>query len=178
MCHYNYTYQWVTMVFIILFMYMLKSPTAGPGDEKAITPAVNILQSTEKVVSAIASTLSKDENSSTLSRPNLGKTDPASKIISVGIVNIGQLCNSVLLYCMQISWIFVTSPYTVINVQRFTFDSGKQGAVFPRPGLTLPTFRMPESLPHIHLPRAFISAAIGKKMSPGRLQWYVTQSSV
>ena len=60
----------------------------------------------------------------------------------------------------------------VINVQRFSFDSGKQGAVFPRPGLTLPTFRMPENLPHIHLPRAFLFAAIG------RLQWYVTQSSV
>ena len=59
-------------------MYMFKSPSVGPGDERAISPAVNILQSTEKVVSAIASTLPKDENSSTISRPNLGKSDPTS----------------------------------------------------------------------------------------------------
>ena len=50
---------------------MKESPTA-PGGEAA-SPATSILQSTERVASVIVNTLSRNRNTLTISRPNLGK---------------------------------------------------------------------------------------------------------
>ena len=59
-----------------------------------------------------------------------------------------------------------------MNGQRFLFDSPQTAVEFPGPGVSLASFRKPESLPRIQLPRAFTVAARGLKMPSGELiEW-------
>ena len=51
---------------------VLQTDSADPERGKATTPAVSILQSTERVANVIATTLSKTKPSFTIARPNLG----------------------------------------------------------------------------------------------------------
>ena len=59
-----------------------------------------------------------------------------------------------------------------MNGQRFLFGSPQTAVEFPGPGSSLASFRKPESLPRIQLPRAFILAARGLEMPSGELiEW-------
>ena len=59
----------------------------------------------------------------------------------------------------------------VMHVQGISMDSYQTSVRFPQPGITLPTgsFRKAESLPQIHLPKAFIVAASGIETSAGKV---------
>ena len=50
----------------------MQSGSSDQEDGETATPAVSILQSTERVANVIANTLSKSRPSFTISRPNLG----------------------------------------------------------------------------------------------------------
>ena len=52
---------------------VLQTDSTDPERGKAATPAVSILQSTERVANVIATTLSRTKPSFTIARPNLGK---------------------------------------------------------------------------------------------------------
>ena len=51
---------------------VIQTDSTDPEHGKATTPAVSILQSTERVANVIATTLSKTKPSFTIARPNLG----------------------------------------------------------------------------------------------------------
>ena len=55
-----------------------------------------------------------------------------------------------------------------MNGQLFPI-SDVQTVVFPGPGVSLPSFRKPDSLPRIQLPPAFLLAARGIEMLSGEL---------
>ena len=55
-----------------------------------------------------------------------------------------------------------------MNGQLFSI-SNVQTVVFPGPGVTLPSFGKPDSLPLVQLPRAFLLAARGIEMPSGEL---------
>ena len=50
----------------------MQSPGADPLVDEAPSPAVSILQSTERVATVFVNTLSQNRTSVTISRPNLG----------------------------------------------------------------------------------------------------------
>ena len=60
---------------------VLQTDSTDPERGKATTPAVSILQSTERVANVIATTLSKTKPSFTIARPNLGMSAHMYKII-------------------------------------------------------------------------------------------------
>ena len=60
---------------------VLQTDSTDPEQDKAETPAVSILQSTERVANVIATTLSQTKPSFTIARPNLGKPAHMYKII-------------------------------------------------------------------------------------------------
>ena len=50
----------------------MQGATDDSEEDKPVTPAASILQSTERVANVIVSTLLTNKNSFTISRPNLG----------------------------------------------------------------------------------------------------------
>ena len=112
----------------------------------------------------LARTLSKDKDTFTISRPNIGTCGPD------GIEDIvhckfkpAELNNH------YFNGTFYFLPiYSVMNGQLFSINN-VQTVVFPGPGITLPSFRKPDSLPLIQVPRAFLLAARRIEMPSGQL---------
>lgn len=116
--------------------------SADLEDAQTVTTAANILQSTERVANVLATTLSKDKDSFTISKPNIGTS------------NIDSIENTKMTLFSQVLLI-----YPVMNGQLFSINSIRT-VVFPGPGVILPSFRKLEVLPHVQLPPAFLSAAM------------------
>ena len=55
-----------------------KRSSTDPKDAKMAIPATSLLKSTERVTNVLASTLSKDKDTFTISRPNIGMCGPNS----------------------------------------------------------------------------------------------------
>lgn len=86
--------------------------------------------------------------------------------INIGI-NFPHIISNIKLAKYPCILLHVISP--VINAQRLSFSSLQAGTVFPGPGVTLPSFIKPDSLPRIHLPQSFLFAARGIEMPNGKL---------
>ena len=69
----SFTYSKDPLKMIMLSkLYTQESTSPQPGNDGSVTPAVSILQSTEQVVNEVASALPEDQNSFTISEPNIG----------------------------------------------------------------------------------------------------------
>ena len=101
----------------------------------------------------IGNTLSVNRNSFTISRPNLGMRSTVTDLST-------QLCCKLKYYTE-----FVIPP--ALHGQRLSIGAIGRGFQFPGPGVPLPSFRGPASIPQIRFPPAFLFAARGIPMPTG-----------
>ena len=94
-----------------------------------------------------------NRNSFTISRPNLGMQSMVTDL------STQLFCK--LKYCTE----FPIPP--ALHGQRLSFGADGRGFQFPGPGITLPNFRQPASIPQIRFPPAFLFAARGIPMPTG-----------
>ena len=94
-----------------------------------------------------------NRNSFTISRPNLGMRSTVTDLST-------QLCCKLKYYTE-----FLIPP--ALHGQRLSFGAIRRGFQFPGPGVTLPNFRGPASIPQIRFPPAFLFAARGIPMPTG-----------
>ena len=154
---------------LIMVKSTLQSAAAGPEDDKTATPAVSILQSIERVANVIATTLSKNKTSVTISRPNLGSSTCTCIIVNIYMI-LSMISETKLINCLHLAHIVCfSSLHSAINSQQFSLSNLHTDVVFPGAGITLDSFRYPEGLPQIHLPESFLLAARGIESPFGKL---------
>ena len=75
-----------------------------------------------------------------------------------------------LINCLHLAHIVCfSSLHSAMNGQQFLFSNLHTDVVFPGAGITLDSFRYPEGLPQIHLPKSFLLAARGIESRFGKL---------
>ena len=62
----------IALVLLWMCVCCMQSPGTDPLVDEAPSPAVSILQSTERVATVFVNTLTQNRSSVTISRPNLG----------------------------------------------------------------------------------------------------------